>query len=103
MLGFTSILGLSLIPHVLGLNVANVLIYSYTAGYRHDSIPTAVEEMTARGPDYGINFVNTEDPAEITEDYLSGFDVLFFLSNTDRGQYPSQSFIQQCAKSGFIL
>jgi type 1 glutamine amidotransferase len=67
----------------LAMNVSNVLIYSYTAGFRHDSIPTAVAEMTRRGPDYGINFVNTEDMTMFTDDYLSQFDALFFLSNTD--------------------
>ncbi|KAG8802792.1 hypothetical protein FRC17_006340, partial [Serendipita sp. 399] len=55
----------------------------YTAGFRHDSIPTAVASLTQRGPSYGINFVNTEEPEKFTDDYLSQFDALFFLHNTD--------------------
>jgi hypothetical protein len=87
MMRFTSLLGLALIPSAFGLNVANVLIYSYTAGYRHESIPVAVASLTARGPSYGINFENTEEPADITDDNLAKYDALFFLSNTDRGKH----------------
>lgn len=78
----------TLLPTVLARNVYNVLIYSYTAGFRHDSIPTAIQAMVQRGQDYGINFVSTEDPDKFTVDYLSQFDGLFFLQNTEDGQFP---------------
>ncbi|KAG8831514.1 hypothetical protein FRC18_006405 [Serendipita sp. 400] len=74
---------LTVVHSSAALNISNVLIYSYTAGFRHDSIPTAVASMTEKGPSYGINFVNTEDPEKFTDDYLSQFDALFFLHNTD--------------------
>ncbi|KIM27394.1 hypothetical protein M408DRAFT_71350 [Serendipita vermifera MAFF 305830] len=72
-----------LLPVIVALNVSNVLVYSATAGYRHDSIPTAISELTRRGPDYGINFINTEDMTLFNDRYLSQFDAVFFLSNTD--------------------
>lgn len=81
-LGIT-LLGLAAASPALAMNVSNVLIYSYTAGFRHDSIPTAVAEMTRRGPDYGINFVNTEDMTMLTDEYFSQFDAMLLLSNTD--------------------
>jgi len=84
-LGLAALLALAAAPFALAMNVSNVLIYSYTAGYRHDSIPTAISQMTQRGPDYGINFLNTEDMTMFTDTYLSQFDVIFFLSNTDEG------------------
>jgi len=84
-LGLTT-LALGALQSVLAINVSNVLIYSMTAGYRHDSIPTAVSEMTRRGVDYGINFINTEDMTKFRDDYLSQFDAIFFLSNTDEGR-----------------
>jgi hypothetical protein len=75
----------------MAMNVSNVLIYSYTAGFRHDSIPTAVRALTERGPDYGINFVNSEDPDDFTDEYLTQFDALFFLHNTDEGWFAHPS------------
>lgn len=74
-----------LIQEGLAVNYAKVLIYSYTAGYRHDSIPTAVASMTQKGPNQGIYFTNSEQPSDFNDDYLSQFDALFFLSNTDEG------------------
>ncbi|KIM27360.1 hypothetical protein M408DRAFT_311224 [Serendipita vermifera MAFF 305830] len=100
-LGFSILLSLaaSTAPSfVAARNVANVLIYSATAGFRHDSIPTAIEEMTLRGPDHGINFDNTEDTNKFTDDYLSQFDAVFFLSNTEevlnaRGKVALQKYL----------
>ncbi|PVF98111.1 class I glutamine amidotransferase-like protein [Serendipita vermifera] len=64
-------------------NVSNVLIYSYTAGFRHDSIPTAARSLQERGPDHGINFVHSEEPNDFNDEYLSQFDALLFLSTTE--------------------
>lgn len=82
-----ALLGLAITPIVVARNVANVLIYSYTAGFRHESIPTAIAEMTRRGPDHGINFDNTEEMGKFNDDFLSQFDAVFFLSNTDEGEW----------------
>jgi type 1 glutamine amidotransferase len=78
-----TLLTLGLAPLALGMNVSNILLYTYTAGYRHDSIPTAVQALTTRGADYGINFSNSEDPDCFTDDNMSQYDALMFISNTD--------------------
>lgn len=83
-----ALLTLGLSPLALAMNVSNILIYSYTAGYRHESIPTAVDSLTRKGPGYGLNFVNAEDPETFAQpNYLSQFDALMFISNTDEGTY----------------
>lgn len=79
-----ALLTLGLSPLALCTNVSNILIYSYTAGYRHESIPTAVDVLTRKGPEYGLNFINAEDPETFAQaNYLTQFDALMFISNTD--------------------
>lgn len=99
----STLLGLAIASApVLAMNVSNVLIYSHTAGFRHDSIPTAVAEMTRRGPDYGINFINSEDMTVFNDEYLSQFDALFFLSNTDEGKSRDSELGTRPSNSAFI-
>jgi len=38
----------------------SVLVYTRTVGFRHDSIPTAIEVLRAEGPYHGLNFSFTE-------------------------------------------
>jgi hypothetical protein len=95
--GLTGLAALAALPQAFAMNVSNVLIYSYTAGFRHDSIPTAVASMMARGSGYGINFVNSEDPSQFSDEWLSQFDALLFLDNTDEGQ--SHQFASEATKS----
>jgi len=84
-----ALLTLGLSPLALCTNVSNILIYSYTAGYRHESIPTAVDVLTRKGPEYGLNFINAEDPETFAQaNYLTQFDALMFISNTDEGTSP---------------
>ena len=47
---------------------ANVLIYSATKGFRHDSIPPAVQSLKSRSVDYNITFEDTENLAWFRED-----------------------------------
>lgn len=37
-----------------------VLVYTATAGYRHDSIPTAIQVLGDHASDYGVDFVFSE-------------------------------------------
>ncbi|KAG6850692.1 hypothetical protein H0H93_009850 [Arthromyces matolae] len=59
-----------------------VLIYSATAGYRHDSIPTAIAALKATGPSVNLDFDATEDKSLFTIDNLSQYDAILFLSTT---------------------
>jgi len=63
----------------------SVLVYSATAGYRHDSIPTAIEalqEIADRTSLYDPTF--SEDPNLFTTEGLQGFKAIVFLSNSDQ-------------------
>jgi len=61
---------------------AKVLIYSATAGYRHASIPQAIESMKELGATKNIQFDNTEDPSFFTDANLTQYDALLFLMTT---------------------
>ena len=63
------------------------LIYSATADFRHDSIPTAIQAMKTQGPTYNIQFDQTEDMTWFTDDRLAQYDVLVFLDNTGQGSW----------------
>jgi uncharacterized protein len=52
-----------------------VLVYSATAGYRHDSIPAGVAAIRSFG---GIEADATENPGALAD--LSGYDAVVFLS-----------------------
>lgn len=62
-----------------------ILVYSRTAGFRHDSIPTAIERLRTLAPRTNPPFTPTfsEDPALFTTSNLDRFDVILFLSNSD--------------------
>ncbi|KAF9484341.1 class I glutamine amidotransferase-like protein [Pholiota conissans] len=61
---------------------ARILIYSATRDFRHDSIPTAIEALKAKQDAINAQFDNTEDQTQFTDDNLSGFDTILFLSTT---------------------
>ena len=63
-------------------DAANVLIYSATKEFRHDSIPTAIQSLKSRSADYNITFEDTEDLTWFREDRLGGYDAIVFLSTT---------------------
>jgi len=60
-----------------------VLVYSATAGYRHESIPVAIESFKRLGPQYGIQFDFTEDNTWFNDTGLAVYDCVLFLSNSD--------------------
>ena len=66
---------------------ANVLIYSATRAFRHDSIPTAVEALKSRSGGYNITFDNTEDLTWFREDRLVKYDAIVFLSTTGESEF----------------
>jgi len=66
---------------------ARILIYSATAGFRHDSIPTAIDSLMAKAGSIDTEFVATEDSAQFTDKNLAGYDALLFLSTTGEGKH----------------
>ncbi|WVF73101.1 hypothetical protein IAT40_007920 [Kwoniella sp. CBS 6097] len=76
-----------------------MLVYTATAGYRHDSIPTAIQVLGDNASKYGVEFTFSEDRSMFTNDTLSGFDGVMFVSNSDEvldesGQAALQTFFQ---------
>lgn len=65
---------------------ANILIYSATKGFRHDSIPTAVQALKSRSAGHNITFEDTEDFTWFREDRLGKYDVIVFLSTTGESE-----------------
>lgn len=62
-----------------------ILVYSATAGYRHDSIPTAItalQSIADRTSLYSPTF--SEDQNLFTTDRLAQFKAIVFLSNSDQ-------------------
>jgi hypothetical protein len=64
---------------------ARILIYSATADYRHDSIPTAIQALKAQGPSINVVFDNSEDQSIFNDQGLAVYDALLFLDNTGEG------------------
>jgi len=61
---------------------ARVLIYSATAGFRHDSIPTAIAALKSEAETINVQFDATEDKTRFTDTSLGVYDAVMFLSTT---------------------
>ncbi|KAF5382068.1 hypothetical protein D9615_004287 [Tricholomella constricta] len=77
---------------------ARVLIYSATTGFRHDSIPTAIAALKAKGASISVEFDATEDVKQFTDTVLAGYDAVLFLSTTgdvldDTGKTAFQKYL----------
>ncbi|GHJ84638.1 hypothetical protein NliqN6_1040 [Naganishia liquefaciens] len=77
-----------------------VLVYTATEGYRHDSIPTAIEVLGQQGPSYNISFNFTEDRGQFTQDNLANYDGILFVSTSEEvldegGQSAFQDWLQK--------
>ena len=74
-----TILGLSDISYAA---VKKVLIFTKTAGYRHDNIEKGVEVLKKLYNDIGIQTVHSEDANLFLSDSLASFDAVLFFSTT---------------------
>ncbi|MEV7490762.1 ThuA domain-containing protein [Streptomyces anulatus] len=59
-----------------------VLVFSKTAGFRHDSIPTGIAALKEIGKDTNITVDSTESAAQFTTSNLARYDAVAFLSTT---------------------
>lgn len=59
-----------------------VLVFSRTAGFRHDSIPVAIETLKALGAEAGIAVDASEDAALFNDETLAGYTAVVFNSTT---------------------
>lgn len=67
-----------------------MLAFSRTTGFRHDSIPAAIELLRRLGGDAGFDVVATEDPSTFTDSGLAPFRVVVFLLTTGTVLDPEQ-------------
>ncbi|MFC8519486.1 ThuA domain-containing protein [Streptomyces sp. NPDC057257] len=75
-----------------------VLVFSKTAGFRHDSIPAGVEAVKQLGTSGGFTVDATEDAGAFTGKNLGRYDAVVFLSTT--GDVLND--VQQAAFEGYI-
>ena len=94
-----STLAQSVITH----NAANVLIYTATKEFRHDSIPTAVQALESRSAGYNITFENTEDFTWFREGRLEKYDAIVFLSTTGESRSFKSPRVEYRLKSPAVL
>jgi PKD repeat protein/glucose/arabinose dehydrogenase len=60
----------------------SVLVFSRTAGFRHDSIPAGITAIQELGAQNGFSVTATEDPAAFTDDTLAQYAAVIWLSTT---------------------
>lgn len=63
-------------------NAKRVLVFSKTAGYRHDSIGTGIQTLKELGAQHGITVDATEEAGQFTTANLARYDAVVFLSTT---------------------
>ncbi len=59
-----------------------VLVFSATAGYRHESIGAGAAAPAELAAPHGLRVLHTEDPADLRPDVLGGCAAVVFLSPT---------------------
>ena len=66
---------------------ARILLYTATADFRHDSIPTAIQALQRQSGNFNVRFDPTEDRSQFTESNLAQYDAIMFVSTTGEGQH----------------
>lgn len=101
--------GLAIITFLLACNSTGgskrVLVFSKTAGFRHESIEAGVELIKNLGEKNSFEVVHTEDASIFTEEKLKDFNAVVFLNTTGdilnaEQQADFERFIQ--AGGGFV-
>src|SRR5262249_26759475 len=64
------------------LAVPRVLVFTKTTGFRHESIPAAVQAVTTLGRQNGFAVDATEDGGAFTDPNLARYDAVVFLLTT---------------------
>lgn len=82
-----------------------MLVYTRTAGWRHDSIPDAVETLRALAAETGHAIAHSEDPGLFDDATLAGFTAVIFANTTgdvldDEQQAALERFV--VAGGGFV-
>jgi type 1 glutamine amidotransferase len=59
-----------------------ILVFSRTTGWRHDSIPAAIETLRELGAEAGLVVEHTEDPARFDATNLTRYSAVVFANTT---------------------
>jgi type 1 glutamine amidotransferase len=81
----TAILGMSLHLSLAAASADhrfNVLVFSKTTGFRHDSIPQGITAIETLGAEHGFTVDSTEDAARFSDAALARYKVVVFLNTT---------------------
>ncbi|WUT00960.1 ThuA domain-containing protein [Streptomyces sp. NBC_00708] len=65
-----------------GRRLSDVLVYTRTTAYRHDSIPAGRAALRELGEEHGFGVETTEDPSVFTDASLAGRGAVVFLSTS---------------------
>lgn len=84
---------------------ARILVFSKTAGWRHDSIPAGIAAFEKLAAEHQFSVVATEDAAVFTDAELSQFNAIVFLNTTlnvldENQELAMERYIQ--AGGGFV-
>jgi uncharacterized protein len=63
-------------------DVPRVLVFTRTAGYRHEAIPTTIATLRALGAQAGIEIDASEDPMHFDDATLAGYRAVVFAHTT---------------------
>jgi type 1 glutamine amidotransferase len=75
--------GLAMFPHVSSAaTLTRVLVFSKTAGFRHDSIPAGITAIRNLGSQNGFAVDATEDAGAFTTQNLAQYQAVIWLSTT---------------------
>lgn len=69
-----------LVPAATGQ--ANVLLFTRTAGFRHESIPAGIQGLKELAQEHGFGLTATEDDKQFNDQTLATFAAVVFLSTT---------------------
>lgn len=61
---------------------SRILVFTRTAGWRHDSIPIAIETLRKVGGEAGLEVEHTEDPARFDTSTLARYRAVVFANTT---------------------
>lgn len=84
---------------------AGILVYSGSTGYRHESIPAAVESLKSLGAKLGYTVDTSEDPNVFTADNLAKYKALVLVSNSTDPKKPESEWFtgeKREALQGFL-
>jgi uncharacterized protein len=84
---------------------ARILVYSGSTGFRHDSIPAAVEAMKTLGAKAGYTVDASEDPEVFSAENLKQYKALVLVSNSTDPRKPESEWFtgaKREALQGFL-